>query len=452
MSADAAMDPAMDPVMAAGGNNAASDNAASDNAVVTFGCRLNAWESQVIDANLDAAGARDTVVVNTCAVTAEAERQARQAIRRIRRTRPESRIVVTGCAAQTDPDTWAAMPEVDRVVGNVEKLDSGTFAPGSEAPIVVNDIMSVRETAGHLLAGFGGRAAAFLQVQQGCDHRCTFCVIPYGRGNSRSVPAGEVVRQGRQLVEAGYQEIVLSGVDISSYGDGLPGGGALGQLVRRILAALPELPRLRISSIDCIEIDPELKRLFAEEERLMPHLHLSLQSGDDLILKRMKRRHSRDQAIVLCAELRRLRPDIVFGADLIAGFPTETGAMFERTRALVEDCGLSWLHVFPYSPRPGTPAAQMPTVPVAERRERARLLRRDGEAAAQRFLESRIGCREQVLVEQNLIGQTGVCAKGKTAQFAPIALSAPAHEGAVVPAVVSGVHDGVLVGDLAGEL
>ncbi|MEC7575391.1 MAG: tRNA (N(6)-L-threonylcarbamoyladenosine(37)-C(2))-methylthiotransferase MtaB, partial [Pseudomonadota bacterium] len=347
--------------------------------IVTFGCRINAYESEVIRGALSESGVEDMVVVNTCSVTKEAERQARQAIRRARRDNPAAEIVVTGCAAQIDPGAYAAMPEVDRVLGNIEKLEAKSYAYA--APVLVNDIMSVRETAGHLLQGFEDRARAFVQVQQGCDHRCTFCIIPYGRGNSRSVPIGEIVTQVRQLVEKGYAEAVLSGVDISSYGGDLPGQPSLGQMIRRLLAQVPELQRLRISSIDCIEIDDDLKRLIADEERLMPHLHLSLQSGDDMILKRMKRRHSRREAIDLCKELRMLRPDIVFGADLIAGFPTETEAMSQNSLALIEDCGLTWLHVFPYSERDGTPAAKMPPVDRAVRKARAARLRDAGSVA-----------------------------------------------------------------------
>lgn len=397
--------------------------------IITFGCRLNAYESEVIRHHADRAGSDDLVVVNTCAVTKEAERQARQAIRRARKERPEAQIVVTGCAAQIDPEAYAGMPEVDRVIGNVEKLDPASYV--SDAPIMVNDIMSVRETAGHLIRGFEEKTRAFVQVQQGCDHRCTFCIIPFGRGNSRSVPIGEITQQVRTLVENGYGEIVLSGVDISSYGGDLPGQPSLGQMVRRLLSNVPELRRLRISSIDCIEIDGDLKRLVAEEERLMPHLHLSLQAGDDMILKRMKRRHTRAEAVALCDELRRLRPDIVFGADLIAGFPTETDAMFRNTLALIEDCGLTWLHVFPYSERPGTAASRMPPVPKAERKSRAAQLRDAGDILARRFLDSRQGCIEDVLVETP--------ETGRTAHFAPIRLNIPMTTGTIVSAEVFGM-------------
>lgn len=386
--------------------------------VLTFGCRLNAVDSAVIGAHLDAADRRDVIVVNTCAVTAEAERQARQAIRRARRDHPEARIVVTGCAAQIDPHAWAAMPEVDRVVGNVEKLKAKTWseaAPGTPR-VAVSDIMAARETAHHLVTGFGGRARAFVQVQAGCDHRCTFCVIPFGRGPSRSVPAGEVVRQVRTLVEAGYREVVLTGVDITAYGADLPGRPSLGQLVRRLLALVPELPRLRLSSLDPVEIDEELWRLIAEEPRLMPHLHLSVQAGDDLILKRMKRRHLRRDVLLLAERARRLRPDIVFGADLIAGFPTESDQAAANTRALIEEAGLTFLHVFPFSPRPGTPAARMPQLAQSVIRERAAALRELGERMARRFYESRVGTSAALLAER----ETG---EGHTEHFAPTRLT-----------------------------
>lgn len=397
--------------------------------IITFGCRLNAYESEVIREQATAAGAQDIVVVNTCAVTKEAERQARQAIRRIRRRRPEAQIVVTGCAAQIDPTAYAAMPEVDRVIGNAEKLDAASYL--SDVPVLVNDIMSVRETASHLIRGFEDRARAFVQVQQGCDHRCTFCIIPYGRGNSRSVPIGEITQQVGALIDNGYREIVLSGVDISSYGVDLPGRPSLGQMTRRLLANVPHLQRLRISSIDCIEIDDDLKSLIAEEERLMPHLHLSLQAGDDMILKRMKRRHSRAQAVELCEELRSLRPDVVFGADVIAGFPTETEAMFQNTLDLISDCGLTWLHVFPYSERPGTPASRMPPVEIAERKSRAVRLRAAGDTAARQYLDSRIGITEEILLET----QT----KGHTTAFAPIEIGSPGTLGDIVTARVDRV-------------
>ncbi|NUB28581.1 tRNA (N(6)-L-threonylcarbamoyladenosine(37)-C(2))-methylthiotransferase MtaB, partial [Azospirillum brasilense] len=331
-----------------------SDTVTNEPEIVTFGCRLNTYESEVMRTHARNAGLGDVVIVNTCAVTSEAERQARQTIRKLRRERPNARIVVTGCAAQIDPQRYGAMPEVDQVLGNQEKLQPESWGLAPAEKVLVNDIMSVKETAGHLIGGFEDRARAFVQVQQGCDHRCTFCIIPYGRGPSRSVPIGAVVEQVQALVKAGYNEVVLSGVDITSFGPDLPGTPTLGQMVRRLLALVPELPRLRLSSLDCIEIDDDLWRLIETEPRLMPHLHLSLQAGDDMILKRMKRRHSRADAIAFCERVRALRPDMVFGADFIAGFPTETDEMFENTMRLVEECGLTWLHVFPYSPRPGT--------------------------------------------------------------------------------------------------
>ena len=385
--------------------------------VLTFGCRLNAVESAVIGAHLDAAGAEDVIVVNTCAVTAEAERQARQAIRRARRDNPGARIVVTGCAAQINPEAWAAMPEVDRVAGNIEKLRADTWSlPATKAPrIAVSDIMAARETAHFLVTEFGGRARAFVQVQSGCDHRCTFCVIPFGRGPSRSVPVGEVVRQVRTRVEAGYREVVLTGVDITAYGADLPGRPSLGQLVRRLLALVPGLPRLRLSSLDPVEIDQELWRLLAEEPRLMPHLHLSVQAGDDLILKRMRRRHLRRDVIAVAERARRLRPDIVLGADLIAGFPTETEAQAANTRALVDEAGLTFLHVFPFSPRPGTPASRMPQLAPQVIRDRAAALREHGRSAAKRFYASRIGTDAFLLAER----ETG---EGHTEHFAPARL------------------------------
>jgi threonylcarbamoyladenosine tRNA methylthiotransferase MtaB len=387
--------------------------------VISFGCRLNAYESAAMRELAAAADIRDTVIVNTCAVTAEAERQARQAIRKARRARPDARIIVTGCAAQINPAAYAAMPEVDRVVGNARKLDAASFAAptgmGDDARVLVNDIMAVRETAGHLVQGFEGRARAFVQVQQGCDHRCTFCVIPYGRGNSRSVPAGAVVEQVRTLVENGYREIVLTGVDITAYGADLPGQPSLGALVRRVLRLVPELERLRLSSLDPVEIDDALWRALAEEPRLMPHLHLSLQAGADLVLKRMKRRHSRADAIAACGRARALRPDVAFGADLIAGFPTETDDDFAATLALVDDCGLAYLHVFPFSPRPGTPAARMPQVPGATVKARAAALRANGADALARFLDAQVGRAVSVLAEQPDLG--------RAENFAPVRLS-----------------------------
>ena len=406
--------------------------------IITFGCRLNAFESEVMRGHARAAGLAGAVIVNTCAVTAEAERQARQAIRRARRERPGAEIIVTGCAAQIDPEAYAAMAEVDRVLGNEEKLKPESFGPGAKARIAVDDIMTVEQTAGHLIEGFEGRTRAFVQVQQGCDHRCTFCVIPYGRGNSRSVPVGEIVRQAARLADNGVAEVVLSGVDITGYGRDLPGRPGLGQMARRLLALVPGLRRLRLSSVDPVELDDDLFRLLAEEERLMPHLHLSLQSGDDMILKRMKRRHLMADARRLCARARALRPDVVFGADLIAGFPTETGAMFENTLAAVEDLGLTYLHVFPYSPRPGTPAARMPQVPGRERKARAARLRAAGEAALAKFLQGRVGSTARVLVEKPGFG--------RSEHYAPVAL-AQGTPGRIVEARIAGLADGRLTGE-----
>ena len=410
--------------------------------ILTFGCRLNAFESQVMRQHAEAAGLDDTVIVNTCAVTAEAERQARQAIRKARRERPDARIIVTGCAAQLDPARFAAMPEVDRVLGNREKLQAESFAADNADPVAVDDIMAVHETAGHLITGIEGRARAFVQVQNGCDHRCTFCIIPFGRGNSRSVPIGQIVEQVRTLVEDGCAEVVLTGVDITSYGADLPGRPALGQMVRRLLALVPELPRLRLSSLDPAEIDDDLLRVIAEDDRLMPHLHLSLQAGDDMILKRMKRRHSRGDAIAFCRQVRDHRPDVAFGADLIAGFPTETEDMFQRSLDLVAECDLTWLHVFPFSPRPGTPAARMPHLPKAERRDRATRLRQAGEDAAAAFLRTRVGRTADVLIEQD--------GRGRTEHYAPIrvqaALGAGLDDGRIARVRVTAADRDTLIG------
>ena len=403
--------------------------------IVTFGCRLNAWESEVMRDHARAGGLSDAVIINTCAVTNEAVRQARQTIRRIRREKPDVEVIVTGCAAQIDPEQFAAMPEVNRVIGNAEKLRPETFkaqAVTGGDKVAVEDIMQVREVANHLVDGLDGKARAYVQVQTGCDHRCTFCIIPYGRGNARSAPAGDVVDQVRRLVENGHQEVVLTGVDLTSWGDDLPGTPELGRLVKAILKQVPDLPRLRLSSIDAIEIDEDLFRAIAEEERLAPHLHLSLQAGDDMILKRMKRRHLRDDAIALTERLRSVRPDIAFGADLIAGFPTETEAMFENSLRLVDECGLAYLHVFPYSPRPGTPAAKMPPVDGKIIKERAKRLREKGAAALTRHLQTMVGQSYQVLVEKP--GQA------RAANFAQVAIDAPARPGALVRAEITG-HD-----------
>lgn len=381
----------------------------SEPTVITLGCRLNAYESEVMRSHARAAGLDDAVIVNTCAVTSEAVRNASQTIRRIRRENPTARIIVTGCAAQVEPERFAEMAEVDHVIGNGEKMKAETFAglaiPDSER-VQVDDIMSIRETASHMIEGFGTRARAYVQVQNGCDHRCTFCIIPYGRGPSRSVPAGHVVAEIRSLVEKGFPEVVLTGVDITSYGPDLPGEMTLGKLVRQILKHVTGLKRLRLSSIDQVEADPHLLAALAEEDRLMPHLHLSMQAGDDLILKRMKRRHSRSDAIRFCEDVRRIRPDVVFGADLIAGFPTETEDMFARSLGIVDDCGLTFLHVFPFSPRKGTPAARMPQVARETVKERAARLRAKGTDVRDAYLNRQAGESCDVLMERDGVGRT----------------------------------------------
>ncbi len=417
--------------------------------IITFGCRLNSFESEVIKGQAADAGLEDVVVIHTCAVTAEAERQARQAIRRARRERPDAKIVVTGCSAQISPDRYAAMDEVDHVVGNQEKLTATPWQAlakvTDDAPrIMVGDVEAIRETAGHLVDGIGGRSRAFVQVQNGCDHRCTFCIIPYGRGPSRSIPAGEVVAQTRRLVEHGHKEVVLTGVDLTSYGRDLPGQPTLGQLTRRLLKLVPDLPRLRLSSIDPAEVDPDLFELIASEPRLMPHLHLSVQAGDTLTLKRMKRRHTRDDVISLTRICKGLRPEIAFGADLITGFPTETEAMFDNTLRLVEEADLTFLHVFPYSPREGTPAARMPQVERAVAKERAARLRRAGEQALDRFLDREMSRRATLLVEQSQGGHTET--------FAPFRFGDPANApapGSLASVVAERVEDGMLIGRLA---
>jgi threonylcarbamoyladenosine tRNA methylthiotransferase MtaB len=403
--------------------------------VVTFGCRLNIYESEVIRREAIAAGLDKAIVVNTCAVTAQAVRQAKQAIRRFKREKPNARVVVTGCAAQTEATAFAEMPEVDRVIGNEEKLDGQAWREvmGGGAKVTVSDIMAVNTMRPHIVYSIEGRARAFVQVQNGCDHRCTFCVIPYGRGNSRSLPIEEVVAQARRLVANGYREIVLTGVDITSYGTNQPGTPRLGTLVTRLLKEVPELARLRLSSIDSIEADVDLLDALANEPRLMPHLHLSLQAGDDLILKRMKRRHSRDDAIAFCERVRRLRPGIVFGADIIAGFPTESEDMFNRSLKLIDECGLTQLHVFPFSPRPGTPAARMPQLDRAIIKERARCLREKGEAALRRHLDREVGGTRRVLAETRALG--------RTEQFTPVRLVTPIEPGTILDLTISG-HNG----------
>lgn len=412
----------------------------SDPQLLTFGCRLNTYESEVMKNHARAAGLDNVIIVNTCAVTKEAERQARQAIRKARKTNPEAKIIVTGCAAQIHPESFGAMPEVDKVIGNDLKLEAGTWQGLAGDKILVNDIMAITETASHLVEGFDGRARAFVQVQNGCDHRCTFCIIPYGRGNSRSVPIGAIVDQCRSLVSNGYNEIVFTGVDVTSYGPDLPGAPTLGQMIRRVLALVPEMARLRLSSLDPVEIDDDLWKLIAEEPRLMPHLHMSLQAGDDMILKRMKRRHLRADAIAMCERARRYRPDIAFGADIIAGFPTETDEMFKNTLDIVEECDLTFLHVFPYSEREGTPAAKMPQVAPIIRKERAALLRDKGEAQMRKFLTSHVGFTRQIVVEQNNIG--------RTEHFAEVILDQTLEPGTLHRIQTFGIENNKLTGKL----
>ena len=409
----------------------------------TMGCRLNAYETEAMRELAAASGLEDAVIVNTCAVTAEAVRKARSSIRKLRRANPQAKLIVTGCAAQTEPETFAQMSEVDAVIGNTEKMQADTWRRlavdfiGETTTVEVNDIMSVTETASHLIDGFGTRSRAYVQVQNGCDHRCTFCIIPYGRGNSRSVPAGVVVDQIKRLVDKGFNEVVLTGVDLTSWGSDLPSAPRLGDLVMRILKLVPDLQRLRISSIDSIEVDENLMQAIATEPRLMPHLHLSLQHGDDLILKRMKRRHLRDDAIRFTQEAKKLRPDMTFGADIIAGFPTETDEMFRNSMALVHDCDLTWLHVFPYSPRQGTPAARMPAVPGKAIKERAAELRRLGELQVAAHLQDQIGKRHDVLMESPTMG--------RTEQFAEVTVEDPKTEGSIVSLLIKSTSQGRLI-------
>jgi threonylcarbamoyladenosine tRNA methylthiotransferase MtaB len=414
---------------------------------LTFGCRLNAYEAEVMKTEAEKAGLDNAVIINTCAVTAEAVKQAKQAVRKARRDHPEARIIVTGCAAQTEARSFGDMAEVDLVIGNADKMKAASYQPmvfGTPLndKVQVNDIMSVRETAGHLIEGMDGRARAFVQVQNGCDHRCTFCIIPFGRGPSRSVPMGLVVEQVKKLVDNGYREVVLTGVDVTSFGADLPGSPTLGKLTQSILRHVPDLPRLRISSIDSIEADEALYDALASDRRLMPHLHLSLQSGDDMILKRMKRRHSRDDALAIVGKLRALRPDMVFGADIIAGFPTETDAMFENTLRIIGEADLTYLHVFPYSPREGTPAARMPQVSKVVARERAALLRAEGERQFMKLCLSRIGKVENVLVERNGLG--------RTEQFVPVIVS-DAQPGELLAVQITGSAADGLVGEALRE-
>lgn len=412
--------------------------------VVTFGCRLNDYESEVMRAHAEKAGHENTIIVNTCAVTAEAEKQSRKSIRKLRRENPDAKIIATGCAVQINTKQFEEMPEIDILLGNHEKMlpESYDFGENSVERVLVNDIMSVKETANQLISGFEEKSRAFLQVQNGCDHRCTFCTIPYGRGNSRSVPIGVIASHVKSLVEGGYQEVVLTGVDVTSYGADLPGTPSFGQMIKRVLAQVPDLKRLRLSSLDPVEIDEDLWLLIAEEERLMPHLHMSLQAGDDMILKRMKRRHLRDDAIAFAKRARDLRPDIAFGADLIAGFPTETDEMFQNTLDIIAECDLTWLHIFPYSPREGTPAARMPQVPLEVRKARAKLLREAGEAQVIKLLESCIGKTYDVLVERNQIG--------RTPEFAEVILPAESESlvGQIHPVEITGTDGLKLIGFL----
>ncbi len=413
--------------------------------VITLGCRLNTYESEVMREHAHNNGLENTIIVNTCAVTNEAERSSRQSIRKAKKANPTAKIIVTGCSAQINPDMYKGMPEVDLVLGNQEKMLQESFVfegatHAKEATVRVNDIMEIEETAHHLISGFEDQVRAFIQIQNGCDHRCTFCTIPYGRGNNRSVPMGEILQQVKKLVANGCKEIVFTGVDITGYGSNLPGNPTLGQMTKRILAQVPELERLRLSSVDPVEIDEDLFILIQHEPRLMPHMHISLQAGDDMVLKRMKRRHLRQDAIDFCKKVRDLRPDVVFGADIIAGFPTETDEMFDNTLNLVRDCKLTYLHIFPYSARKGTPAARMPQVPMALRKERAARLRQAGKTQEQAFFASRVGTKASVLMERN--------GKGHTEHFAPVTLEGTIGgtveedmTGTVVKAIITGYTD-----------
>ena len=406
--------------------------------LVTFGCRLNTYESEVMRTHAEEAGMEDAIIFNTCAVTKEAERQARQAIRKARRDNPKAKIIVTGCASQIDPQGYAQMPEIDQIIGNDLKLQAETWGVRHNDRVLVNDIMAVKETASHLIEGFEDRSRAFLQVQNGCDHRCTFCIIPYGRGNSRSVPIGVIAEQVRTLVGQGYNEIVFTGVDVTSYGPDLPGSPTFGQMIRRVLALVPELKRLRLSSLDPVEIDEDLWRLIAEEPRLMPHLHLSAQSGDDMILKRMKRRHLRQDMLDLCSKARNLRPEIEFGADIITGFPTETEEMFQNTLDIVEQCDLTYLHVFPYSEREGTPAAKMPPVDPAVRKERAKRLRHLGDKQLQKLLKRYVNKTVDIVVEKDNFG--------RSESFAPVVLEQDMQPGQLARVKLDAINGDKLLG------
>jgi len=406
--------------------------------LLTFGCRLNAFESEIIRDHSVVANLDDVIIINSCAVTAEAERQVRQSIRRARRESPLAMIVVTGCAVQINPEKYAEMPEVDRVIGNREKLDIDIWRRLDETPkISVNDIMRVKDTASHLISGFHNRVRAFIEIQQGCDHRCTFCVIPFGRGNNRSVPIAKIIEQAHGLVKQGYHEVVLTGVDITDYGKDLPGTPRFGEMIKRLLLIVPNLKRLRLSSIDPAEVDDTLLQLIADETRLMPHFHLSVQSGDDLILKRMKRRHCRDDIYRFVEAVREMRPDAVFGADFIAGFPTESDAAFSRSASLVEELKLTWLHVFPYSQRPGTPAAKMSQIPIKLRKSRAAELRAIGDIQVARFLDEQIGSTAEVLVEKN--------GRGRSPQFALVDIEGDSQNGELIPATIIGREDKTLI-------
>lgn len=407
------------------------------NQIVTFGCRLNIYESEVMREVSDQAGLEGAIIFNTCAVTSEAERQARQAIRKARRENPDKKIIVTGCAAQINPDLYGNMPEVDQVLGNHEKMKADSFSPTNTKKILVNDIMSVKETATHLVTSFDGRTRAFVEVQNGCDHRCTFCTIPYGRGNSRSVPMGLIAEQVQKLVKEGFTEVILTGVDVTSYGGDLPGTPTLGQMMKRLLAHVPNLKRLRLSSLDPVEVDTDLFNLIENEPRFMPHLHISLQAGDDMILKRMKRRHLRQDVIDFCQKVRKMRPDAAFGADVIAGFPTETDAMFENTRQLIAECEIAYMHVFPYSPRPGTPAARMPQVGKAIAKERAGILRDVGQVNLDKLLRSMIGSTQNILVENDDLG--------RCENFSHVILPFKGQLNQIVRGKIIGVQDNKLV-------
>jgi threonylcarbamoyladenosine tRNA methylthiotransferase MtaB len=416
-----------------------SQDPRTDPQVVTFGCRMNTYESEVMRDHARAAGLDKAIIINTCAVTKEAERQARQAIRKLRRDNPQARIIVTGCAAQLNPDQYAAMGEVDQVLGNAEKLKAESYSHGVNNPVLVDDIMQVRDTPAHRLEGFEGRTRAFVQVQQGCDHRCTFCIIPYARGPSRSVAMGPIVEQVRALVDNGYREVILTGVDITAYGADLPGQPPLGQMVRRLLQLVPDLPRLRLTSLDPVEVDDDLLALFADQPRLLPHVHLSVQAGDDMILKRMKRRHLREDVIAICAKIRSLRPDVTFGADLIAGFPTEDDTMFANTLALIEQAGLTHLHVFPYSARPGTPAAKIPGLPGDMIKDRAARLRQAGDRVMAALLAEQVGHEISVLMETETDGHSD--------RFLPVKVDVPLEAGTIRKLRISEVSGSVLKGE-----